>query len=159
MAILAGILAATTMGGCAAKHAEPAPREGTVIMDQEPDRITVDHILIAVQNPRMPRITRTEGEAEQIADTILEELGNGGDWKALKDRYSDDRPGDGEPAGGPYAMTNRGTEPANDQEYPRDGMVPAFGNVGFTLQVGEVGVAHFDAADSPYGIHLILRVK
>jgi parvulin-like peptidyl-prolyl isomerase len=41
----------------------------------------------------------------------------------------------------------------------RTGMVPAFGNVGFPLKVGEVGMAEHDARNSPYGWHIIKRVE
>jgi parvulin-like peptidyl-prolyl isomerase len=38
-------------------------------------------------------------------------------------------------------------------------MVPAFGNVGFKLAVGEIAVADYDPKTSPFGYHLIKRVK
>ena len=38
-------------------------------------------------------------------------------------------------------------------------MVPAFGNVGFKLAVDEIGVADYDPTTSPYGWHVIKRVK
>jgi hypothetical protein len=128
-------------------------------MDREPERITVDHILIAVANPRMPAVRRTEAEAEALAAKILDELRHGGDWNALKSRHSDDRQGPRGPAGGPYSMVNAGVAPKGSAEFPRAGMVPAFGNVGFALAAGEVGIAHFHAKDSPYGVHLILRMR
>ena len=42
--------------------------------------------------------------------------------------------------------------------HPRAAMVPAFGDVGFGLQVGEVGVASFDEKSSPFGWHVIKRL-
>ena len=59
-------------------------------------------------------------------------------------------------------MSNIGVEPAADgSEYPRQGMVAAFGNVGFALNVGEIGIADYDPTTmtSPYGWHIIKRVK
>lgn len=41
----------------------------------------------------------------------------------------------------------------------RSGMVAGFGNVGFRLKVGEIGVAPWHEKDSPYGWHVIKRVK
>lgn len=38
-------------------------------------------------------------------------------------------------------------------------MVPGFGNVGWRLQPGEIGVAPYDAKKSPYGWHIIKRLK
>ena len=42
---------------------------------------------------------------------------------------------------------------------PRQGMVPAFGDVGFTLEVGGIGMAEFDEAASPFGWHIIRRIE
>ena len=42
--------------------------------------------------------------------------------------------------------------------HPRAAMVPAFGDVGFGLEVGEVGVAAFDEKASPFGWHVIKRL-
>jgi parvulin-like peptidyl-prolyl isomerase len=43
--------------------------------------------------------------------------------------------------------------------FKRSGMVAAFGDVGWRLEVGEYGVAPFDARTSPYGWHIIKRLK
>lgn len=42
--------------------------------------------------------------------------------------------------------------------HPRAAMVPAFGDIGFGLEVGEVGVATFDEKSSPFGWHVIKRL-
>jgi parvulin-like peptidyl-prolyl isomerase len=42
--------------------------------------------------------------------------------------------------------------------HPRAAMVPGFGNVGFALGAGEVGVAEFDEEKSPFGWHVIKRL-
>ena len=34
-----------------------------------------------------------------------------------------------------------------------------FGNAGFPLAVGEVGIADFDQRNSPYGWHIVKRLK
>jgi hypothetical protein len=38
-------------------------------------------------------------------------------------------------------------------------MIPAFGNVGFALKVGEIGIASYDEQSSPYGWHIIKRLE
>jgi parvulin-like peptidyl-prolyl isomerase len=38
-------------------------------------------------------------------------------------------------------------------------MVAAFGDVGFQLEVGEVGMAVYDPVKSKYGWHIIKRLK
>ena len=69
-------------------------------------------------------------------------------------RHTDDS------APGIYGLANRGVTPAGPpSEYGRDQMVPAFGNVGFKLKLGEIGVADYDARTSPYGYHVIKRVQ
>jgi parvulin-like peptidyl-prolyl isomerase len=55
-------------------------------------------------------------------------------------------------------MANNGVAPAAG-EYPRGRMVPAFGNAGFPLQVGEIGMASYDSAKSPFGWHIVKRLK
>lgn len=42
--------------------------------------------------------------------------------------------------------------------HPRAAMVPAFGDVGFSLEVGEVGLAGYDEKASPFGWHVIKRL-
>lgn len=42
--------------------------------------------------------------------------------------------------------------------HPRAAMVPGFGDVGFSLGAGEVGLAEFDENKSPFGWHIIKRL-
>lgn len=42
--------------------------------------------------------------------------------------------------------------------HPRAAMVAAFGDVGFSLGEGEVGLAEFDEEKSPFGWHIIKRL-
>ncbi len=46
-----------------------------------------------------------------------------------------------------------------DLPYPRGTMVPAFGNVGFKLEVGEIGFAEYNEEESPFGWHIIKRTQ
>jgi len=45
-----------------------------------------------------------------------------------------------------------------DFAHPRGAMVPAFGDVGFSLAVEEVGLATYDKDASPFGWHVIKRL-
>ncbi len=155
--------AAALVAGCVGGPSErkepmpptPSPASSpTPSPAREPDRIAVDHILIGVRNPRFPSGKRTESEARAFAYDLLGKLKAGEDWAAAKSTNSEDPP-----PGGPYAMANRGVAPAPTGEYPREGMVPAFGDVGFKLAVGEVGMADYDATKSPFGFHIIKRVR
>ena len=59
---------------------------------------------------------------------------------------------------GIYGMTNKNA-PRRAGARPRDGMVARFGDVAFRLEVGEVGLAGYHAALSPYGWHVIKRTE
>jgi parvulin-like peptidyl-prolyl isomerase len=119
----------------------------------EPEHIEVQHILIGFSGS-VPgkRITRTKDEARELAYGILSKAQGGDDFDALVRKHTDDSPP------GIYGMSNRGVQPARG-EYAREGMVGAFGDVGFTLEVGDYGVADHDPRTSPYGFHVIKRVK
>ena len=118
----------------------------------EPERVEVDHILIGVTSPKFHG-RRNSADAKTTAYDLLAKLKAGGDWAKAKREFSEDPP-----PGGPYGLANRGVKPGQG-EYARDMMVPAFGNVGFRLAVGEIGLADYDARTSPFGYHLIKRVK
>ena len=120
---------------------------------REPDHIQVQHILIGFQGsvPGKP-IRRSKDEAKTLAYQLLDEARRGADFDDLVRRYTDDSPP------GIYGMSNRGVAPARG-EYARDGMVPAFGNAGFPLQPGEIGIADYDQRSSPYGWHIVKRLK
>ncbi|MFT7516681.1 MAG: peptidyl-prolyl cis-trans isomerase B (cyclophilin B) [Myxococcota bacterium] len=45
------------------------------------------------------------------------------------------------------------------QWFQRGQMVPGFGNIGFKLQVGEIGISNFNKTDSPFGWHIIKRYE
>lgn len=119
----------------------------------EPEHVQVQHILIGFQGsvPGKP-ITRSKDQAKDLAYEILEQAQGGADFDALVKKYTDDS------HPGIYGMSNRGVSPAPG-EYPRDGMVAAFGNAGFPLDVGGVGIADFDPRTSPYGWHVVKRLK
>jgi parvulin-like peptidyl-prolyl isomerase len=112
---------------------------------EQPDTtIELQHILIAFQGaPRMVGVTRSKDEAKALAKKVYAEAIGGGDFDALVKQYTNDS------APGIYPMTKAG----------RTGMVKAFGDVGFRLKVGEIGVAPWDATASPFGWHIIKRLK
>lgn len=118
----------------------------------EPERIRVQHILISFAGAGTDA-KRTKEAAEKLANEILARARKGEDFGKLVKEFSDDS---GE---GIYGMCNTGLTPKSPDEYPRGGMVPAFGNVGFKLEVGGIGLAPFDPKASPYGWHIIKRLK
>ena len=131
---------------------KPAPTPELPAMT-EPDKIKVQHCLIGFEGSvRGKNITRTKEEAKKLAHEILESARKGEDFDALVKKYTDDS------HPGIYGMTNRG-KPSASGYLPRDGMVRAFGDVGFPLKVGELGIADFEPARSPYGWHVIKRIE
>jgi Xaa-Pro aminopeptidase len=121
----------------------------------EPDRIAVQHILIAFKGSiPEPKVTRTSEEALVLAMEIFERAKKGEDFDALVKKYTDDE------YPGIYKMTNIGVSPNKEKkEYARTGMVRSFGDVGFSLPLGGVGLAVYDPLRSKYGWHIIKRVE
>jgi parvulin-like peptidyl-prolyl isomerase len=121
----------------------------------EPDRVAVQHILISFQGA-IPdeKVTRTREEAEVLAQALLLRAKSGEDFDALVKAYTDDQ------YPGIYRMSNIGIAPdSSQQEYPREKMVKAFGDVSFSLGVGEIGMTTYDQETSKYGWHIIKRLE
>jgi hypothetical protein len=121
-------------------------------------RMRVQHILIGYRGSVPGKgVTRSVEEAETLAGELLIRIQNGEDFDALvKDFTNDAHPGI-------YAMVVK-REPGESLQsdppiFERHEMVPAFGNVGWRLEVGEVGVAPHDPSSSPYGWHIVKRVE
>jgi foldase protein PrsA len=93
-------------------------------------------------------------EARVLAEELFERAKSGEDFDALVKEYTDDS------HPGIYKMSNFGI-PADEANgvYARDRMVAAFGDVGFPLKVGEIGLASYDPQKSKYGWHIIKRLE
>lgn len=158
LCVVATAIGCASSGGSktqAGATATPAGGETmTTTPAKEPDRIKVQHILIGAKGTVPGKnITRTLDEAKTLAYQLADRARKGEDYGALVSQYTDDA------APGIYGMANRGITPSGQNEYGRDNMVPAFGNVGFKLALNEIGVADFDPQTSPYGYHVIKRVE
>ncbi|MBK7645047.1 MAG: peptidylprolyl isomerase [Planctomycetes bacterium] len=139
------------------KPAEPTPNTpAKVDMDaaikelmakpEVPDAsVEIQHVLISFKGaPRMPAsVTRSKDEAKALAEKVYAEAVGGADFLTLVKQYTNDS------APGIYPITKAG----------RKGYVQGFGDVGFRLKVGEIGVAPWNATASPFGWHIIKRVK
>lgn len=128
-----------------------------------PENITVQHILVGF-NGSVPgkEILRTKDESHALAQKLLERAKAGEDFAQLVEEFTNDQ------SPGIYAMSNfsfdmseESTKEKNEGEtiYPRAGMVRAFGDVSFSLAPGEIGMTEYDATQSPYGWHIIKRLK
>ena len=132
----------------------------TILDNGEASHITVQHVLIGFKGSVAGKdISRSKEEAEKLAKEVLAKAVAGEDFDALVETHTDDSPP------GIYNMANfqQRADMANTNNdkkvFPRSGMVGAFGNVGFPLKVGEVGLAEYDPAESKYGWHIIKRLK
>ena len=140
--------------GIGKKAVEENPPKSAAISD-EPERVEVQHILISFQGA-IPdeKVTRTKEDAETLAKELLARARAGEDFDTLVKEYTDDQ------HPGIYRMSNSGVMPDSaNQEFSRDRMVKAFGDVSFSLNIGEIGMANYDPAASKYGWHIIKRLK
>jgi len=132
------------------------PALSVTLARAESERVTVQHILIAFKGslPGNQKVTRSKEDAEKLALQVFERAKAGEDFDAMVKMYTNDS------YPGIYKMTNTGIAPdKSKQEYSRTGMVKAFGDVGFSLEVGGIGLAVYDAASSKYGWHIIKRLE
>ncbi|MCK4771877.1 MAG: peptidylprolyl isomerase [Candidatus Latescibacteria bacterium] len=121
----------------------------------EPNRLEVQHILISFEG-LIPKegLTRTKEQAEALANELLERVLEGEDFDSMVREYTDDE------YPGIYRMANLNVQPDTaNQEYARARMVKAFGDVSFSLKVGEISMTKFDPETSKYGWHIIKRLK
>jgi len=142
------------LAACAGGEDSSATSE---LAEQEanPERIEVQHILISFAGKlSKPGLTRSQEEAEELANDLLERIKNGEDFDNLVQTYTDDS------YPGIYKMANLDV-PLNEAEgeYSRGRMVKGFGDISFSLKVGEVGMCGFNAEMSPYGWHIVKRLK
>ncbi len=120
---------------------------------KEPERITVQHILIGFKNsvPNKPQ-ERSKKEAKALAYELLQRAQDGEDFDALVKEYTNDN------VPGIMLVTNNGA-PRVAGGRTRNQLVPKFGDVAFRLEIGEVGMANFNTAVCPYGWHVIKRLE
>lgn len=125
----------------------------------EPSHITVQHCLIAFDGSLPGKsISRTQEEARVLAEKLFEDAKNGEDFNGIVLSNTDDEPP------GLYNMANHGfrgknTRDMNKKVFARGEMVPAFGDVGFKLEIGDYGMSEYSKDKSPFGWHIIKRIK
>ncbi len=137
--------------GMSLANASPVPEALPSSPPAEPERITVQHILISFAGAGTSA-TRTREAAATLATETLERARQGEDFGELVQALTDDS------FPGIYRMCNTGVSPLSADEYRRGGMVAAFGNIGFALDPGGIDMAPFDPGTSPYGWHIIKRL-
>jgi hypothetical protein len=134
-------------------------KEGLVTESGEPAYVKVQHCLISFNEVPEVNTNLTREQAEQLAQELFQQAKEGENFDRIVVRHTNDS------APGIYRMANRGYDsdtssllPGN-KVYARDDMAISFGDVGFSLDVGEVGMAPFDPDKSPFGWHIIKRLE
>ncbi|MCA8938535.1 MAG: peptidylprolyl isomerase [Planctomycetes bacterium] len=120
--------------------------------------VEVEHILIAFDSARRSKQTRSQDEALALTRRIYVELLGGADFGDLKVTHTNDT--GQKTRSGTYTMfdVNKGGAQAGN-DFDRSQMVKAFGDTSWRLKVGEWGIADFNETTSPFGYHIIRRVK
>jgi hypothetical protein len=119
----------------------------------EPAKVRVQHVLIGFKHS-IPnkKIDRTKKEAEKLAQDVLETALAGVEFPLLVQKYSDDR------YPGIYTLANKGETPLPG-EYRRYDMQTCFGDVAFSLEIDEIGLAEYRGGRCEYGWHVIKRLE
>lgn len=120
-----------------------------------PDHVRVQHLLIAFHGS-VPgkRIDRTREEAAELAVEVFERARGGQDFNELVKAYTSDV------FPGIYNLANFNVQTDDDiEESERGELVPSFGDVAFSLEVGEIGMAEHHSIKSRFGWHIIKRLE
>jgi hypothetical protein len=114
----------------------------------------VQHILIAFEGS-LPgkKVERSRLEAEKLAREIFEKAKKDpARFEDLVRSYSDDQ------VPGVYELVDYGMAPGANQ-FSRSSMVRGFGDESFRLKAGEIGLVFYDSKVSPFGFHIIKRLR
>jgi peptidyl-prolyl cis-trans isomerase D len=154
------LLAAAACGGCSFfKDVGLAPEEpdptavARAVTPDAPSHVVVEHVLLAFDGTKVAGATRTKDEARVLANNVFEQAKGGRDFDELVRLYSDDRGG-----GGKIALANYGV-PTDAGELERRKMVRGFSAAAFSLAVGEIALVEYDVNASPFGWHVVKRLK
>lgn len=126
----------------------------------EPDLVVVQHVLVSFATAKSPSngAKRTQDEAKRLADEIKQRAIAGDDFGAMVKELTDDPGSKTKSVPGEYRIANTG-RPVPAGGMSKDGFIPGFGYLAFTLAVGEVQIVPYDPEISPYGYHVVKRVS
>ena len=158
------------LGACT-EEKEPRPISRTQDPPEKPkvappravsvEKVLVDRILIACRESRYKhahKILRTREEARKHAYRLLRLLEGGADFAILKKVHSDDRdPKTDEPLG-PWVYCNDGVRHLAG-EIPRSSMSRVFGDLVFSMKVGEMGIVAYEPKNLTQGFDVVKRLK
>ena len=121
----------------------------------QPSYVVIQHVLVGFEGSVPGKgIDRSKEDAEELANKLYEQAKKGEDFDLIVSQYTDDS------HPGIYKMANFGVKAdAGQGVFGRAQMVRGFGDVGFQLEVGEIGMAEYDPGTSQYGWHIIKRIE
>ena len=115
------------------------------------DEVQVRHLLVSFAGAGVPGVTRSQHEAERLAAELYRRVLAGEALSTLVAENSDDK-------GETYIM-HADDPPPGTKGFWRRRMVPSFGGYSWKLLPGEVVVTPYDPVKSPYGWHIIERLR
>jgi hypothetical protein len=125
----------------------PLGREAAALLarpELDVPKVRLQHILLAfVGAMRGSESGHTMEEARALTSDVLARARAGEDFTELMRKHS------GDEGPGIYVLT----------QDDREDFAKYFGDVGFRLQVGEIGVAPYHRVKSPFGWHVIKRLE
>lgn len=121
--------------------------------EAEPNRVVVQHFLIGFEKSiKTKKIERSKKEARDLAEELYQRALDGEDFDVLVKDYTDDK------YPGIMSLTNKGAPMRGDSQTRAD-VVFGFGDLSFSLEVGEIGIVPYGFSASPYGWHIIKRLE
>lgn len=134
---------------------QAAVREAIRTKVEGPDHVRVQHLLVAFEGSVPGRtVKRSRDEAARLAAELLERAKKGDSFDELVKTYSDD------PAPGIHDLANFNVAIDDDiDEAERGNVALSFGDVAFSLAVGEIGMAEYHSLKSRAGWHIIKRLN
>jgi len=141
---------------CTKDHKEisVSPQEAKPIKRELANHVEVQHLLIAFGKTLSgKKVSRTQAQAKKLAEKLYAKAKkNPTQFGRLVRSYSDDQ------FPGIYDLANFGVAQKKG-EFKRGQMVSAFGDAAFQLKKGELGLVNYDPKSSPYGYHIIKRIR
>jgi len=134
---------------------QAAVKEAIQVKVAGPDHVRVQHLLIAFEGSvRRKKIERSKEDAAQLAAEVFERAKGDEDFGELVKKYTSDV------LPGIYNLANFNVEVDDDiEESERGNLVQSFGDVAFSLGVGEIGMAEYHSIKSRFGWHIIKRLE
>jgi peroxiredoxin len=134
---------------------QSAVKEAIQVKVEGPDHVCVQHLLIAFEGS-VPgkKIERSKEDAAKLAAEVFERAKGGEDFSELVKKHTSDAPP------GIYNLANFNVEIDDDiEESERGNLVQSFGDVAFSLEVGEIGMTEYHSIKSRFGWHIIKRLE